>query len=969
MPRPSPFSSPRKNSPSLTVKSLVLLSAISLLVGAAEAAPATTSTTAPVFLPKATTTSVKAKTTAKTTPKTTVKSTAAPTATSAAKFSWTYSGCYDMAPYISSFTLGNSGVPMSVETCSSFCPGSLWIAFLDTYCYCGGSNVDYPKLDQQNDLSAKCINYPCKAPYQNQPCGIDDSVNQIYDYSVWTKTSYVPSKLPAVSPVITQPGAASYSETGTFDLATLNATGDFVTTAFFRPEDRSVEKCSAACGPSANFIAIQGGLCACGTNPAPALARRAANINFSGATSQAALADRCPYFLAELCGSVQFGLFSVYQNSAPVIPTPVTAQAPSGPTILTFAPGSTPLPAISETVGSWTYEGCFTMTNFIQGFTFTGYFPNPLISLQACAALCPKSGTIALIENYCYCGDQYTIPNLVSSQKDYSSNCYRCPYFRSEMCGYFNPFGTSYYSVYQNIAAGNPPPPPVVATIPGQVVGFQTFGNCTGVRNGDIVCRSSSTFNFCMSNALVYAADQNCAPGTVCCASTNKCDFSYNCPAWNASPAVANNTCAGIPDNHIVCTSLTSFNICQKQTLFPWPNQSCPAGLVCCQGLNRCDYAANCPYSPFYLPPTASTPSVSGGPLSFTANTCVGVTDGRIACKSTLTFGYCMNGAFVYGGDQSCPLGTVCCSKTNMCDFAYNCPQNGSPPATLTQTPTIGSATPSTSPVTVTLGNCNGKANGFLVCTSTTQFNYCFNNAQLTAPPQSCAPGTVCCAATNRCDYANNCPAANVIITAGNPGTANPTAVPTTVPAAGRTFPAGYGNCSAIPSGNIVCTSGYTFNFCNNGVMYNSPDQTCAPYTVCCPTSNQCTFASWCKSAIPIVNATIVGQVASPPPAMTPAPGPSGATCKGITDGNIVCVDSTSFNICSAGAFASAKTQACPTGTVCCAATNTCDYALNCPSAVFNPAPANFTIPGVPNPIVVPTGPTPAATQGATSAP
>ncbi|KAI8836533.1 hypothetical protein BJ741DRAFT_605863 [Chytriomyces cf. hyalinus JEL632] len=52
---------------------------------------------------------------------------------------------------------------------------------------------------------------------------------------------------------------------------------------------------------------------------------------------------------------------------------------------------------------------------------------------------------------------------------------------------------------------------------------------CDGVRDGWIACVSSQTFNFCVKERIVPYPPQNCAKGTICCASTRQCDFIYNC--------------------------------------------------------------------------------------------------------------------------------------------------------------------------------------------------------------------------------------------------------------------------------------------------------------------------------------------------------------------------------------------------------------------------------------------------------
>ncbi|KAJ3164518.1 hypothetical protein HK101_000424, partial [Irineochytrium annulatum] len=436
------------------------------------------------------------------------------------------------------------------------------------------------------------------------------------------------------------------------------------------------------------------------------------------------------------------------------------------------------------------------------------------------------------------------------------------------------------------------PAPNPVSSVPAMPV---TVGSCAGIPNGGIVCTSSTGFNTCLNGAFVSAASTTCAPGTVCCANSNVCDFATNCksqlpvaPATPITPA----TCAGAAANSIICTSALTFNYCVNGALVQAASQYCPTGTVCCATTGRCDYAYNCPTY------------AAAGAIPVTPASCSGIANGGTACTSQSTFNYCQNGIFINAASQSCPTGTVCCANSNVCDFASNC--KAVLPAT----------------TSMVLGTCNA-VNG-TACTSAYTFNYCLNGAIVNAASQFCAPGTVCCANTGRCDFAYNCPSYYL----GVGAVSAPAAIPY--------------SCNGVPNGNIACTSSSTFNTCINGAF--APDnqvQKCAPGTVCCANTNKCDYFYNCN---PI----------GPPP-----PQPQYGSCAGVPNNAPSCTSANTFNICEAGYFVGDKSQWCPSGTVCCADTGKCDYQGNCKAflpgftGVMNsPSPTPF-IPG--SPVVAPT--------------
>ena len=166
--------------------------------------------------------------------------------------------------------------------------------------------------------------------------------------------------------------------------------------------------------------------------------------------------------------------------------------------------------------------------------------------------------------------------------------------------------------------------------------------------------------------------------------------------------------------------------------------RNCPAGMVCCQNLNRCD-ALGC--STDFDPPTP--------PVAFHQSlpSCAFVSDNQMICTSSDSFNFCNGQQMVRGPDQFCPQGTICCPALRRCDLIENCPSY----TTLTTTTYSGQSSKSIatnilSPTTTktksnletpahihvsNYSTCLGVKDGNIVCTSPTSFNICLGECKL----------------------------------------------------------------------------------------------------------------------------------------------------------------------------------------------------------------------------------------------
>ncbi|KAJ3212073.1 hypothetical protein HDU67_004079 [Dinochytrium kinnereticum] len=427
---------------------------------------------------------------------------------------------------------------------------------------------------------------------------------------------------------------------------------------------------------------------------------------------------------------------------------------------------------------------------------------------------------------------------------------------------------------------------------------------CAGAVDGAIRCKTESTFNFCLREEFLTAADQACAPGTICCLSTQKCDFYYNCPGYQTTPQAP---CTGRRDGDTACTGPNTFNFCYYGVFISAPSQTCAPGTVCCANSGLCDFASNCA-STLTLPAPTQAPVPTSVP--FAPNNCVGQKDGTIGCLTPTTFNVCENGQFAIAQPQSCPRTLVCCPTTRTCNFPGQC-----------------SFTGPVNPVAPPPLTCAGQPDGTTVCTGVNTINFCINGEIIrNTPSQLCAAGTVCCAATGRCDFVNRCPAV---------GSGPVTPPPVVAPAPGGA------TCAGKPDNTPICTGPISFNVCIGGsVIRSTPDQPCPSGTVCCVATGRCDFAAGCPAIPP--PSTPVAPV-NPTVPSVPVAGPV-ASCSGAADGAPVCTGPNAFNYCSGGKILPfTADQPCAPGTVCCGATGRCDLSGSCvaaPVLVRPPAPA-----------------------------
>ncbi|KAJ3110845.1 hypothetical protein HDU96_006231 [Phlyctochytrium bullatum] len=346
-----------------------------------------------------------------------------------------------------------------------------------------------------------------------------------------------------------------------------------------------------------------------------------------------------------------------------------------------------------------------------------------------------------------------------------------------------------------------------------------------------------------------------------------------------ASSCAFAQTCYNVPDGNIVCagTANNTFRICNAGVASR-EVQQCASPLVCCG--NSCVESSNQLCFPPYNP------------------TCQGVSDYKTVCLDQQKFQYCLNNKlYPYSSPISCAPGTVCCPSTGQCNYASACNIFALPPPSQTTpspSPTVPSPIPSSAPT-----SCAGTPDYQTACFSDTTYQYCLNNKPYpNSGPQPCAPGTVCCRSSGRCDYASNCKA---VVPKGEevvPQNSPVPAVPPTV------------SCAGVIDGDIVCSGPTTYNTCIGGTIA-SRDRPCATGSICCTTTNRCTF-SW--------NCPAGGVIQPPAPAPSPLP-PS--PCAGIPDGFKIC-STDGFSVFTCKSNYIFATETCLYGSKCCNDNKSC---------------------------------------------
>ncbi|KAI8840562.1 hypothetical protein BC829DRAFT_18742 [Chytridium lagenaria] len=157
-------------------------------------------------------------------------------------------------------------------------------------------------------------------------------------------------------------------------------------------------------------------------------------------------------------------------------------------------------------------------------------------------------------------------------------------------------------------------------------------------------------------------------------------------------------------------------------------------------------------------------------------------------CNGDNTFAVCMKGEVSV--TQVCAGNSICCTKTNSCDFRARCD---------------GLDIPYTPP-----DKCYGVLDGFSICSDDlTQVFTCQANA--IANGATCPEGQACCRKTSRCEAVGACPDV----------------------------------CVGKFEGQLACLSSNQFTQCANGLA-GPAIITCAGGTVCCEAKNGCTWPKEC---------------------------------------------------------------------------------------------------------------------------
>ncbi|KAI8616834.1 hypothetical protein BC830DRAFT_168106 [Chytriomyces sp. MP71] len=157
---------------------------------------------------------------------------------------------------------------------------------------------------------------------------------------------------------------------------------------------------------------------------------------------------------------------------------------------------------------------------------------------------------------------------------------------------------------------------------------------CTSVADNVQACINPTIITTCLQGHAA-SLGQACQKGTKCCAG--------NCVP-PGSPSC--NTCNGVPNAEIACTSVDSYTICMNQNPLTVP-QKCAKGTVCCG--NAC-VSIKDPACVAEVPVVSNLGVIeSSQPLllksmsvqSLNDDICRGLTDNNIACLTATTFVFC----------------------------------------------------------------------------------------------------------------------------------------------------------------------------------------------------------------------------------------------------------------------------------------------------------------------------------------
>ena len=366
---------------------------------------------------------------------------------------------------------------MTLESCASFCSGfSMFGVEYGRECYCGSTlRTGSVKATNQADCSFTCPGDGTEF------CGAGNRL-QLYAYNSTSEssssssvsTSLSNSETAAIAASVTSsssstvptptgptivPSVGLYNYMGCFTEATnARALG-----AALHPSDvNTIAACAAACSAYQYFGAEYGRECWCGDSFAAGSVLTSdsdCSMTCAGdSTSYCGAGNRLSVYVkngtnggSDSSGSsASISSSSVASSQTPSVDSPsssaVSTQSsilPSvsssvEPTSSTSGTTSTPIPtqtlATKETVGSYTYQGCYTEATKARALTGASFYNYTAMTLEMCASSC-SAFTYWGVEygGECYCGNTLDATSvLAANQKDCS---FTCPGDQYEYCG------------------------------------------------------------------------------------------------------------------------------------------------------------------------------------------------------------------------------------------------------------------------------------------------------------------------------------------------------------------------------------------------------------------------------------------------------------------------------------------------------------------------------------------------------
>lgn len=410
---------------------------------------------------------------------------AAPTATATsgpqikqAIGSWSFEGCWTEAT--NGRALGSktyAAESMTLESCASFCSGfSMFGVEYGRECYCGNTlRTGSVKATDQAGCSFTCPGDGTEF------CGAGNRL-QLYAYnsnsesssSSSISTSLSGSETAAIATSVTAsssstfptptgptivPSVGLYDYIGCFTEA-INARA--LGAALHASDENTIAACAAACSAYQYFGAEYGRECWCGNSFAAGSVLTSDSdclMTCAGDdTSYCGAGNRLSVYVKNgTSGGSDSSSSSASISSSSVAPSQIpSVDSPSSPTsiaqssVLTSSSSSVeptsstsdttsnPTPtqtlAIKETVGSYTYQGCYTEATKARALTGASFYNYTAMTLEMCASSC-SAFTYWGVEygGECYCGNTLNPTSvLAAKQKDCS---FTCPGDQYEYCG------------------------------------------------------------------------------------------------------------------------------------------------------------------------------------------------------------------------------------------------------------------------------------------------------------------------------------------------------------------------------------------------------------------------------------------------------------------------------------------------------------------------------------------------------